>query len=402
MSDIQPTPSPEQTPPAESPEAVAPEALAPASEISPAQIRLQEFQADLARLTPHVYVTPILLALNILVFVLMVVFGFDLNQPKVLDLIRWGGNAPAKTASGEWWRLLTNTFVHLSVVQLAVNMWALASLGWFVERMVGNIGFLLLYLVSAITGSLATLLFSSMPVSVGAGGPLFGVIGAFLALVLRKHDSIPPETLGSLRNTGIAIVVLNLVLGYLVPNMDNSSSLGGLVGGFLCGLVLSLPSVSGTLASRPVRNLLAAVLGCLLIAGGVVAVSFRDTDSATVRLELLQFGVLESKALKLYNDGLTKVRQHQLTEVGLADLLERNVLPEWRAAYQRLSVPRRLPPELQRDVTAILNYIRLRQESWELLVEAGRENDPDKRRQALEKNQLANEAIRQMNKADGK
>src|SRR5438093_1529787 len=149
MSEIQPNPSPDRPPATEAPEAVAAEAFAePASEIDPAQHRLLEFQADLSRLTPHVYLTPILVAVNIVVFVLMAVSGVDVTGPKVTDLVRWGGNITARTVSGEWWRLFTCLFVHLRVVQIAVNLWALVMLGWLVERMVGNSGFLLLYVVS--------------------------------------------------------------------------------------------------------------------------------------------------------------------------------------------------------------------------------------------------------------
>ena len=95
--------------------------------------------------------------------------------------------------------MLTCAFLHFGIIHLAFNMWVLWQLGDLVERLVGNIGFLVLYIISGVGGSLASLLWNPMVISAGASGAVFGVGGALMGFILLRRDTIPAEVLKHLR-----------------------------------------------------------------------------------------------------------------------------------------------------------------------------------------------------------
>jgi membrane associated rhomboid family serine protease len=116
------------------------------------------FYEVLVAATPRFWVTPALVAANVLWFVAGIVLGVSPVDPEGGELIRFGANFGAYTLAGEWWRLLSSAFVHIGFVHLLFNMWCLWSLGNVAERMFGNGVFLSVYVLSALGGSLASLL----------------------------------------------------------------------------------------------------------------------------------------------------------------------------------------------------------------------------------------------------
>jgi rhomboid protease GluP len=378
------------------------ESSVPAAEVVPHPDRLAEFQRTLAELTRHVYVTPVLIGLNVLVFILMAASGVSLTDPTIPDLLRWGADFGPKTTSGEWWRLLTCIFIHIGIIHILLNMWVLATAGPLVERMIGNTGFLLLYLVAGLIGSLASLFWNPLLVSAGASGAIFGIYGALLGLLLRNHGSIPAQALAQLLNSGLGFLFYNLVYGMMQPNIDSAAHIGGLAGGFLCGIVLSQPFTPEAMAGRPVRNLLVSGLGVFLLIGGMIGVHGRHADVANVQSELERFEAVEKKALGAFNSAVGKAQRQELTDAAFADLLEREVLPEWRAARERLTALKQIPAPLQRHVASILEYMRLREEAWAFFVQALREGSPQKAHQAMEKQKLADAAAKRIIDSAGK
>src|SRR5215207_9280572 len=131
-------------PAASPPESPVPTGAAP-SEAELAQQRAAEFGRVLRELTPRVFVTPALVAINIVVFVAAVLSGVHIMNPSTGDLLKWGADFGPNVLAGEWWRTFTCTFLHIGVIHIAMNMFILATVGPFVERLVGNTGFLVLY-----------------------------------------------------------------------------------------------------------------------------------------------------------------------------------------------------------------------------------------------------------------
>jgi membrane associated rhomboid family serine protease len=132
--------------------------------------------------------------------------------------------------SGEIWRLFTVALVHGGLTHLFFNMFSLLVLGNPVEASLGKARFLVIFFVSLLTGSLASIYLNSAPqVSVGASGAVFGLFGAFIAM--RKMISEGVRDI-------YVIVGLNFVFGFILGGVDWRAHLGGLIGGYLTTAVL--------------------------------------------------------------------------------------------------------------------------------------------------------------------
>jgi rhomboid protease GluP len=218
--------------------------------------------------TPHPFVTYGLIATNALVFLAMLVRGAGFLEIDSHVHMVWGANFGPATASGEWWRLLACIFLHFGVIHLAMNTWALYDAGRVVERLFGHRSFLAIYLIAGVTGSVASLLWNPASISAGASGAVFGVFGALLAYFLRQPGSVPAAVLARLRLVTIAFVAYALLFGFLVPRIDNAAHVGGLIGGFLQGLLLARPlDVVSRHRGAWVRIGFSALVGAAMLAG---------------------------------------------------------------------------------------------------------------------------------------
>jgi rhomboid protease GluP len=207
-------------------------------ELPDARADVASFRRALYAQTPRVWVTPLLVGINVAVFIAMAAAGVDLWSPSVDSLIRWGANYGPRTTGGEWWRLLTNVFLHIGILHIGMNMLGLWQIGFLVERLLGNRGFLIMYLVSGLCGSAASLFWNPHVVSAGASGAVFGVYGLLVAYLLRNRGSIPKEILGPLQKSALFFIGLNVLFGLQIKGIDMAAHLGGLLGGFGVGLLV--------------------------------------------------------------------------------------------------------------------------------------------------------------------
>ena len=200
------------------------------------------FFSQMDALRTRVWVTPLLVGLNVIVFMLMLTAGAGLFQVNPLVALRWGSNyGPLTLGHGQWWRLLTSTFIHFGLIHIVVNMIALAQAGPIVERLFGSKRFLLLYLGAGLYGEVASLWWHPMANGAGASGAIFGVFGGLLAFALNPRNAVPVAVMKSIRARTIPIVLFNLGLGLLYLNIDNAAHVGGLLGGIAMGILLSRP-----------------------------------------------------------------------------------------------------------------------------------------------------------------
>ena len=204
--------------------------------------------------TPATYT---LLAINCAVFLWMILHGVSPSSPTPKQLIDFGATVTDLILLGQWYRLLTATFVHVGVVHIATNMWCLWNLGMLGEPLLGGWGLSAVYVITGVAGNLLSLgvnVFFRNYTSVGAGasGAVFGIAGILIVLLSNKRLPIPPQELKRLRRSVIQFAILNLLIGaatVLVPliRIDNMAHLGG----FLSGLALGVPLVpSMTLGRR--------------------------------------------------------------------------------------------------------------------------------------------------------
>lgn len=201
-----------------------------------AQIERQE---TLNAIIPHesFFITPIIIYINVSVFLLMILSGAGFITFQADDLLNWGANYTPYLIEGQWWRLLTSTFLHGGVMHLVVNMTYLGYMGYELEYRMSRILYLCIYLISGLAASITSALWNDTPtVSVGASGAIFGLCGVFIALLLTQ--SYPHSNVKS-KLTGVAFFIgINLFAGIL-PGIDNAAHVGGLLVGFVIGLAIS-------------------------------------------------------------------------------------------------------------------------------------------------------------------
>jgi len=199
----------------------------------------REFVIRLVEATPRTWVTTLLVALNVGVWGLNLLDGLSPLSPQPQQLLNWGGNFLPATVEQPW-RLVTAMFLHGGLIHLGFNMWALWDTGRLAERFYGNGQMLLIYLVSGVAGSMASLFFAaSRSVSIGASGAIFGVVGCLLAAIFTKPNKLPPELVRSMRSSMLGFVGYSLVMGFVVGFIDNAAHIGGLAGGLIIGCVLA-------------------------------------------------------------------------------------------------------------------------------------------------------------------
>ncbi len=213
---------------------------APSMPVNPFKAERQ-FEEKLEALAPQPRFTYALIALNVLAWLVTLLLGGNPLQTPISVLFSLGGNAAFEVQHGEWWRLLSATFLHAGVLHLAINMVGLYATGIAVERIYGPAAYLLIYLGAGLLGSALSLSFAAQhAIGVGASGAVFGVAGAWL-VAIGRYRGLMPQTLSKRLLTQLGLFVLySLAQGLTKPGVDNAAHIGGLVGG--CMLAMILPA----------------------------------------------------------------------------------------------------------------------------------------------------------------
>lgn len=202
-------------------------------------------------------------------------------------LLRFGASASPNVVGGQWWRLITSTFVHVTILHIVLNMWCLWNLGLFGEPLLGRQGLIWVYLLTGTAGMLLSLTWSLLtrqPALVaGASGAVFGIAGILIVLLSNRKLSLPWEELRALRRQVIFFAVANLAIGIgpsllekvtpNLPRIDNSAHIGGFAAGLALGLPL-FPRMTSGRSSYRARQRATFVIAALLlglVAYGVIA-----------------------------------------------------------------------------------------------------------------------------------
>ena len=233
----------------------------------PTEVEKAAFFEVLRESTPRLFITPILLGLNLLVFALMIFSGVSPLEPTGRELLQWGANFGPFTVNNGWWRIFACTFLHIGFMHLAFNMWCLWSLGSLAERLFGNWTFLMLYVLSGLGGSICSLLWNPKVVSAGASGAIFGVAGGLVMFWRLGHLSVPKSVIKSDLNSLLLFVGYNLFYGLTSEGVDNAGHVGGLLVGLLMGAFLHRPLPSRKPVVRLRRYLVYSGVTLLLVLG---------------------------------------------------------------------------------------------------------------------------------------
>ncbi|MDO7888111.1 rhomboid family intramembrane serine protease [Hymenobacter cheonanensis] len=190
--------------------------------------------------TRQCWAVPLLIDLNLLVWLAMTLSGVSATAPSGHALATWGSNVTGLTWPGQPWRLVTSLFVHGGITHLLLNMASLWLLGVLLEARTGGARLLAAYLASGVAASVATLWYHSGGInSTGASGAIFGLYGLLLVLLLSKRILLDKWDRRGMLGLVLYLVLSNLISG-LTGNIDNIAHLGGLLMGLLVAVPLQL------------------------------------------------------------------------------------------------------------------------------------------------------------------
>jgi rhomboid protease GluP len=303
-------------------------------------------------------ITPILVYINVLVFIFMILSGVGFMEPNTSDLLKWGANFRYSTLQGESWRLLTSTFVHGGFFHLLMNVYALVFIGRQLEPLIGRSRFIAAYILSGLIASLASISMHDMTVSVGASGAIFGLYGFFLAL-LSTRLMVASLRMPLLKNIGL-FVAYNLVFG-MEAGIDNAAHLGGLVSGGLFGYAyyFSLKQDSNSSYKHMTTGILAVVVSISIL----VTFSVLPNDIVEHDKKMAEFGVFENKALIIYRMADTTPNEVYLEEIG------NKSLNYWKQCIRIVKEMQQLdlPDVFQNQNKLLLEYSEIRLKSYNAL-----------------------------------
>jgi rhomboid protease GluP len=310
-------------------------------------------------------VTPFLAVTYVIVFAMML---FDRSAASDTErLIAWGANFAPRTTNGEWWRLLTSTFVHGSFFQLVVSIVGLVPAGLILERAIGRVAFACVYLAAALLASVVSLwTASAMSVGAGASGAICGIYGLLLASIVwamvgQLRVSVPMSTVAQLGGAA-AIFFLGMLVSDQLGTRSELAGLGvGFAGGFLVarGITREKPAVRRALMVAAAA-VLVAVAGAVPLLGGVI----------DARPEIVKIAAFEERTAATYDVAVDKFKRGRITPDALSQIIDRSILPELQSISVRVKDLRGVPREQAPMVAAANQYFKLREESWRRRSEA--------------------------------
>lgn len=326
----------------------------------------------MTRVVPRPWLTYSLIAANLAVFVWSTAMGVGLtgggNGRLLVDL---GANFGTLTLGGEPWRMATATFLHAGLLHVTMNMFGLHDSGRQIETLYGRSGMGAIYTVAALLGALASAMRNVGP-SVGASGAVFGLYGAFTGFLLRHRKKLEPGAAQAALRGMLFFFGANVMIGLSLPNVDMSAHIGGAFGGFATGWALETLPRAWSMARR------ALVIGALGVVTLVGASYVVPADESRVPVVVREFVEVEGKVIDRFNAVRDEARLGTRSATQLADAIEQELLPPWRAARKDLD-----QGGLDDHFLPTRRYAREREEAMVQMAAALRADDGDAYNAAL-------------------
>lgn len=206
-------------------------------------------------------ITKLFAAIQIVLFGVLEYAGGSTNTA---TLIAFGAKYNPLILQGEWWRFFTPMFLHIGLLHLLMNTVALYYIGSQVERILGNMRFLFVYLFAGFCGSLLSFV-SSDSIAAGASGAIFGCFGALLYIAASYAKVFSKTMIQSV----LTLIGVNLLFGFAVPGIDNAGHIGGLIGGFLATVMVHVPGKKGSFLQKAAAMLIALLFVSVLLFYGL-------------------------------------------------------------------------------------------------------------------------------------
>jgi len=341
---------------------------------------IRDFNLRLNAIGGEPRVAPAIVAINIAVFVAMVIGTKKLGKFTVPELLAWGANFGPLTVNGQWWRVFTALFVHFSLLHLALNMWAFWNVGRLSERLFGGGTLLFLYVAAGILASLSSIAWDPSLSSVGASGAIFGVFGAFLAFLSRQRRQIPAVIVRKHWISTLAFVLFNLVNGAIQPGIDNAAHVGGLLCGLVLGYILARPIDGEARRQFPVnRSVGAGVFVAIAIFAAIWQVrgigsgltgpeQYFRTHSAYLNGE--------ARNLQLWGELATRAANGSISDAELGQRFEQDILPFWETEKDQLEKENKTLQEPGREFALLVaDFVDLRFKWASAVIDATKNRD---------------------------
>jgi membrane associated rhomboid family serine protease len=315
--------------------------------------------------------TYVFFGLNIAVFVLMALAGGSTNEQ---TLLAFGVKANGEIARGQWWRFVTPIFIHIGMLHLIFNSYALWIIGPQVEKLYGGARFVILYVLTGAAGVYASYFYHPNTISAGASGAIFGLFGVLLVFGLRYRNSIPPAFKRAVGTGVLPVIVVNLIIGFTIPAIDNSAHIGGLLAGALLAGMVPFQK-PGAETSDIFRSLQIILLAFLAVCAYEVAAHY-DGPHLSVRnlsrgfTQILSTG---SSATESFIDGINTAQttfeaSSREIESGRADSLAKT-RDEVSKAIDKL---RKAPSLAARADELTADLLKVMQDQYELIQDIER------------------------------
>ena len=333
---------------------------------------MQSLHEQLSLRLPKIWVTWVIVATNVLVFVAMLFHGAGFWHSSNGVQLAWGANFGPATQDGEWWRLGSAMFLHFGVVHLVLNTWSLWDVGQLVERMYGRWRFLCIYLISGLAGNLLSLVVQgNSAVSGGASGAIFGVYGAALMFLWRERASIAQHEFRWLFWGGLGFATLTITLGFIIPGIDNAAHIGGFIAGVLISIVFAQTI---TARAMPIQFKAASTAVLILTVVALIikipAPKYRWSDELLLRNQISAFSYEDQAINRSWLDIINESKHGSKTANELAGQIDSTISAPYEQSFEQLSkLPQNqsLPSAIQLE--NIMRYAEQRKEASKALAE---------------------------------
>ena len=314
--------------------------------------------------------TYIFLGANIVIFLLMAFAGGSINES---TLMAFGVKSNPAIARGEWWRFITPIFIHIGMLHLFFNSYALWIVGPQVEKLYGAARFVILYVLTGVAGVYASYFYHPQSESAGASGAIFGLFGVLLVFGVRYRNSIPPFFKRAVGTGVLPVIVINLIIGFTIPAIDNSAHLGGLLAG--AALAALVPFQKPGAETPGIFKTLQMVLLALIVVSFYAVAKNYDGPHLSVRNLRRSFTQIltTSSTTQDFIDAINSARNTFEASAQELESRQTNRIASLKADTAKAIDRLRKIPSLASNVDELMSaLLRVMQDQYELLQDVER------------------------------
>jgi rhomboid protease GluP len=253
----------------------------------------------------------------------MALFGVSIIEPNSNDVFVWGGVFRPAVLDGEWYRIISAFFVHIGIVHLLMNMFALVMVGPQLELLLGKWRYLSAYVFCGIIASCSSLWWHPATVGAGASGAIFGLYGLFLALL--SSNLLDKKVRKPLLSSIGIFVVYNLAFG-LKDGIDNAAHIGGLVAGIIAGYSYYFGLRFSTNSFYKWK--LPAIVLIVFVLIGLWTVSILSNPIGEYNNLIYEFQTIEGKAIE------AQKKIQGMDEDKAMQIITMDIIPTWTKCNQ--------------------------------------------------------------------